>query len=166
MSYIYPEYLMLNPLKMISMKNKKILWTALPFLGGALFGISLLGLFSFCSSGPGSNEPVVTKISSADAHTFYQNYIRTASPYTGKLSGFTVDKAELTVMNTILGVAPSAAAFRFYFGTDASGTGIMIVCGVDANGADMTGNVYSATKNKVGPCPPLCDINSPIPGQQ
>ena len=148
------------------MKNKRLLWTVLPFVAGAIFGISLLGLLSFTGQPKMSGaEPVVTKISAADAHTFCQNYTRTATAYSGKMNGFTVDKAELTVMNTILGATPSVAGYRFYFGTDATGTGLLIICGIDANGADLTGNIYSATKNHVGPCPPICDVTSPIPGQ-
>jgi hypothetical protein len=145
------------------MKNKKIIWTALPFLAGAIFGISLLGLLSFTgsSNSPGPN-PVIAKISVADAHTYFQNYSKSVTALTSNIQGFTVDVAELTVMNSILLADPSAAGFRFYFGTDASQTAILIVCGVDAKGTDMTGNIYSVTTDKVGPCPPNCDVNSPI----
>jgi len=146
------------------MKNKKILWTALPFLAGAIFGISLLGLLSF--TGPsGPQDPVIARITAADAHTYFQNYYRNATTYNSKIKGFTVDKAELTVMNSILGAVPATAGFRFYFGNNASGTSILMVCGVDANGADMTGNIYSVTTNRVGPCPPVCDAGSSISGQ-
>ena len=136
---------------------------ALPFVAGAIFGISLLGLLSFTrQSAPQGAAPVITKISVEEAHTYFQNYLKNATPYTSKLNGFTIDKAELTVMNTIMGTTPAAAGYRFYFGTDALGTGLLIICGVDANGNDMTGNIFSATKNKVGPCPPSCDFSSPI----
>jgi hypothetical protein len=167
MSYIYPRYLIgYNPLNEIIMKNKKLLWMVLPFVAGAIFGISLLGLISHANQSKASApDPVVTRINITDAHAFCQNYSRVATAYTSKMNGFTVDKAELTVMNTILGLTPSAAGFRLYFGNDASGTGLMIICGIDASGADLTGNIYSATKSKVGPCPPFCDVNSPIPGQ-
>jgi hypothetical protein len=148
------------------MKNKKFLWTALPFLAGTIFGISLLGLLSFTghSKSPGP-EPAIARISVTDAHTCFQNYYKNASPYSSKMKGFTIDKAELTAMNAILGVAPSAAGFRIYFGTDASGTGLAIICGIDANGSDMTGSIYSAPTSNVGPCPTLCDAGSPISGQ-
>jgi hypothetical protein len=145
------------------MKNKKIIWMALPFLAGAIFGISLLGLLSFTgpSNSPGPNT-VTARISVTDAHTYFQNYYRSISTSTSSLKGFTVDLAELTVMNSILLADPSVAGFRSYFGTDASGTSILIICGIDANGADMTGNIYSVTTDHVGPCPPNCDVNSPI----
>ncbi len=145
------------------MKNKKIIWMALPFLAGAIFGISLLGLLSFTgpSNSPGSNT-VTTKISLGDAHTYFQNYAKSVTASTSNINSFTVDVAELTVMNSILLADPSAAGFRFYFGTDASQTSILIICGVDAKGIDMTGNIYSVTADKVGPCPPNCDVTSPI----
>jgi len=145
------------------MKNKKIIWTALPFLAGAIFGISLLGLLSFTgpSNSPGPNF-VIAKISVADAHTYFQNYSKSVTASTSNIKGFTVDLADLTVMNSILLADPSADGFRFYFGTDASGTSILIICGVDVNGTDMTGNIYSVTAGKVGPCPPNCDVNTPI----
>jgi len=148
------------------MKNKKILLTALPFLAGAIFGISLLGLLSFTSQpkSPGA-DPVITRISVTDAHTYFQNYYKTAASVTSRMKGFIVDKAELTAMNSILGLTPSAEGFRFYFGTDATGTGLLIICGVDSNGSDMTGNIYSATTKNIGPCPPSCDNGSPISGQ-
>ena len=147
------------------MKNKKILWAALPFLAGAIFGISLLGLLSFTgqSTSPGTNT-VIAKISSTDAHTYTQKYFKNATPYTSIMKGFTVDLAELTIMNSILAADPSAEGFRFYFGTDASGTGLLIVCGVDANGSDMTGTIFTAPIHYVGPCPPVCDLASPIGG--
>jgi hypothetical protein len=145
------------------MKNKKFLWMALPFAAGTIFGISLLGLLSFTGqTTPPGADPVITKITVMEAHTFYQNYIRNAVPYTGKMSGFTIDKAELTVMNQIMEATPTAAGYRFYFGTDSLRTGLLIICGIDANGNDITGNIFSATKNKVGPCPPICDLGSPI----
>ena len=148
------------------MKNKKILWTALPFLAGAIFGISVLGLLSFSSlsKSPGAN-PVISKISVDVAHAYAQKYLKNATLYTSKMKGFAIDLAELTIMNSILAADPSAGGFRFYFGTDASGTGVLIICGVDANGSDLTGNIYTAPTINVGPCPPVCDVNSPISGQ-
>jgi len=147
------------------MKNKKIFWTALPFLAGVIFGISLLGLLSFTgqSTSPGPIT-VIAKISSGDAFTYSQKYLKNAPPYTSIMKGFTVDLAELTIMNSILAADPSAAGFRFYFGTDASGTGILIICGVDANGGDMAGTIFTAPTHNVGPCPPVCDISKPIIG--
>lgn len=148
------------------MKNKKIIWMALPFLAGAIFGISLLGLLSFTgqSTSPGPNS-VIAKISVDVAHAYAQTYVKNATLYTSKITGFTIDLAELTIMNSILAADPSADGFRFYFGTDSSGTGLLIICGVDSNGSDMTGTVFTATTKNVGPCPPVCDKNSPIPGQ-
>jgi hypothetical protein len=148
------------------MKNKKFFWSALPFLAGAIFGISLLGLLSFTGQ-PKSlgTDPGVTKISTADAHTYAQKYLKSATPYTSIIKGFTVDLAELTIMNSILAADPSAEGFRFYFGTDASGTRLLITCGVDANGSDMTGTIFTAPPHNGGPCPPVCDLTSPISGQ-
>ena len=145
------------------MKNKKILWTVLPFLAGAIFGISLLGLLSFTgqSTSPGPNA-VIAKVSVDVAHAYAQKYSTNATPYTSNMKGFAVDLAELTIMNSILAADPTAVGFRFYFGTDASGTRILIICGVDANGSDMTGNIFTATTTNVGPCPPVCDVNHPI----
>jgi len=145
------------------MKNKKIIWTALPFLAGAIFGISLLGLLSFTGQSKLQGaDPAITRITVADAHTYFQNYFKKATPYTSIMKGFTIDKAGLTAMNTILGATPSAAGFRVYFGTDASGAGLWIICGVDSNGSDMTGNIYGTNTHPPSPCPPNCDLNSPI----
>ena len=144
------------------MKNKKILWTALPFLAGAIFGIFILGLFSFTSpsKSPAPN-PAIARISVADANVYFKNYYRSATPYTSTMKGFNVALEELTVMNSILAADPTVAGFRCYFGTNA-GASIMIICGVDAHGSDMTGNIYSSTATNIGPCPPICDLTSPI----
>lgn len=148
------------------MKNKKILWTALPFLAGAIFGISLLGLLSFTSQSKSPDaSPVISKVSVDVAHAYAQKYVKNAPLSTSVIKGFTVDLAELTIMNSILAADPSAEGFRFYLGTDASGNAVVITCGVDANGSDMTGTIFTAPPHNVGPCPPVCDVNSQISGQ-
>ena len=149
------------------MKNNKFLQMALPFVAGAVFGLGVWALYSFSQSPVSPADPAVTKISVTDAHTYSQNYYNNATLPTSKIKGFNIDKAGLTAMNTILGAAPTAAAagFRVYFGKDASGARLWIICGVDSNGSDMTGSIYSAKSTNADLCPWLCDASSPIPGQ-
>jgi hypothetical protein len=148
------------------MKHKKVLWTALPFLAGTIFGISILGLLSFTSE-PKSPDPgaAATKISVADAHTYFLNYYKTAKPDTSKMKGFTIGKEELSAMNSVLAAVPSAVGFRVYFGSYVSGTRLSVICGVDAKGSDITGTIYGVTTSKPSPCPPNCDTGSVITGQ-
>jgi hypothetical protein len=147
------------------MKNNKFLRMALPFLVGAVFGLGVWALYSFSQVSITPPDPPVTRISVTDAHTYSQNYYNTATASNSKIKGFNIDKAGVTTMNTILGAAPTAAGFRVYFGTDASGARLWIICGVDSNGSDMTGNIYSAKSTQADLCPWLCDASSPIPGQ-
>ena len=149
------------------MEKKKIFWTASTFVGGIIAGICILGLISFTSRPPQPQvgaDPVITKITTNEAQALYQAYIRTATTYSNKLKGFTIEKTQLSVMNTIMTATPAAAGFRIIYGINTSGTPVAIVCAVDASGADMTANIYSTTytSTKVGPCPPVCDVNSPI----
>ena len=145
------------------MKNKKIIWTALPFLAGAILEFPSWD----CSPLPVNPnhrvpKPLLPESLLLMPIPIFKTTSRNAIPYTSKMKGFTIDKAELNAMNIILGADPSAAGFRFYFGTDASGTGVAIICGTDAKGSDITGSIYSAVSNNIGPCPTVCDAGSPI----
>jgi hypothetical protein len=145
------------------MEKKKFLRMVLPFIAGAAVGFGVWALYSFTQSQ--SIVPGVGKITVADAHTYAQNYYNAATVPTEKIKGFTIDKGGLSAMNSILAATPTAAGFRIYFGTNASGAGLWIMCGMDPSGADMTANIYSSQSGTVGLCPKICDINSPVPAQ-
>ncbi len=55
---------------------------------------------------------------------------------------------------------PGCVALRIYYGLAADGTPNLILTGMDANGADLTGEILEKTY----PCPPFCDAASPLNG--
>jgi hypothetical protein len=148
------------------MKNNKFLQMALPFVIGAGFGLGIWALYSFSQALVLPPNPVAAKISVTDAHTYAQNYYNQAITPGDKIKGFTIDNAGLDAMNLIKGAAAiKPTGYRIYMGTDASGASLWVICGVDANGADMAGDLYSGKNDNVGLCPKICDIHSQIPGQ-
>jgi hypothetical protein len=167
MFYIYGEYInVCQTLKINSMKKRNLLWMGAAFVAGSMFGISLLGLFSFSSPNPQAGDSVLTTIPVADAHSYFQAYYRVTTPLNARLKGFAIDKAQATVISSMLTATPSVAGFRLYFGNDPSGNRVAIIVGINANGSDLTNNIYTTRASaNVGPCPTVCDANSPITAQ-
>jgi hypothetical protein len=132
-----------------------------PFVAGAIC-VSMVWVAYTYAFTPGV-DATATKINAADAHTFAQTYYTASTPMNVKLKAFTIDKSCFNALSTINTAVPTAAGFRIYLGTDASGARVYICCGVDNMGADMTGNIYSAKSLKVGPCPDVCDQSTTQP---
>jgi len=146
------------------MKKKNFLWMSAAFVAGSVFGITLLGLVSF--SGP-ANPPAAgpTKIDAKVAKAYYLAYIKNAQRYDSVIGGFAIDKDEFTAMNKLLTDVPTLAGFRIYMGIDGSGNNVALMIASDTDGKEVGTNVYSAVRSiHVGPCPPLCDSQSPISG--
>ena len=149
------------------MKKINFLWISAAFVAGSVFGIALLGLVSFTGpSTPPGPTPAVNKINVADAKKFYQKFMHTApNPDTSRIGGFAIDRETISAMSNVLKDVPSLSAFRIYMGVDGSGNKITMVIGADASGSEMSTSVWTAAMGaKVGPCPPICDIHSPISG--
>jgi hypothetical protein len=146
------------------MEKNKLLRIVLPFIVGAGFGFGVWALYSFTQSPPGT-DPAPVRLSVADAHIFAQNYYNGATTPTAKFKAFTIDKTALSALNTLQTGVSTATAFRIYLAKDASGAQYFVCCGVDVNGSDITGSIYGAKSTKVGPCPDVCDVNSPVSPQ-
>lgn len=146
------------------MKNNKYIITAIGFLSGMVFGIATIGFFSF-SNGPASPVPAggVVPITAAEARNYYSRYISEAGSFNQVLKGFTIDKAQLEAMNNIAKENPALTVFRIYMGKDNNSRKIGIVVGVDEKGLDAVKNtIYNTDSQNLSPCPPVCDLNSPI----
>jgi hypothetical protein len=142
------------------MKKKQLLWLSATFVAGALAGIFLMGLLSFRSP----SNPQQTTLTAAQAHTYLNNYLASVSGSTCVVKAFTLDKADVTAMSSLLTV-PGLAGFRIYNGIDNTGAKIAIIVPIDNTtpyGADLTTAILSAPVTKLGPCPPVCDVNSQI----
>lgn len=146
------------------MKIHKYIYPVAGFLAGIVSGISIIGLFAFSNSpvSPGSgggNSP----ISAADANTYFKNYMATAASLNQVVKGFTVDKSQLDAMNSIIAENAQLTGFRIYFGKDPGGQKSAIVVGVDSYGHDAVSNtIYHTSAPNNNPCPPVCDVTSPI----
>jgi hypothetical protein len=145
------------------MKAKNILYTGLGFLTGLVFGISVIGFYSF-SNGPAHPSPGgdPSAISAETARLLVKNYLADAAPATGVIKGFTVDRSLLASMNTLAGENTALAGFRVYFGKNADGKTAVLV-GVDNLGKDLVRNtIFSTNAKQTGICPPICDVASPL----
>ena len=146
------------------MKTKKYFFSAIGFLTGTVFGISIFVFLSF-TNGPVSPLPAagLVPITSADAHTCFGSYMSGAVSYNQVMKGFTIGKAQLDAMNAIAAENTALTGFRIYFGKDINARNIGIVVGVDNTGADAVKNsIFSTDGAKPGPCPPICDVASAI----
>jgi hypothetical protein len=127
-------------------------------------GVSVIGLYSF-TSGPVSPAPAagITPVTSTVAHGFFNNYIATATSFNQVIKGFTIDKAQLDAMNTIAKENSGLTGFRIYLGKDNNARNIGIVVGVDYLGMDAVKNtIFITDSQRLSPCPPICDVSSPI----
>ncbi len=146
------------------MKTKKYFFTVLGFFAGIVFGVSIIGLYSF-SNGPASEASGsgVVAVSADIAKSYCRNYLADATPMTQVIKGFTIDKVQLDAMNLIAKENPQLAGFRIYIGKDNTTKKIAIVVGVDNLGVDAVKNtIYTTDSQKLSPCPPICDVSSPI----
>jgi hypothetical protein len=146
------------------MKTNKCFVPALGFFAGLVVGISIIGLLAFTNApvrpAPGAGIIVITV---AEAHGFVNNYLKDAAPINQVVKGFTIDKAQLAAMKSLSEENPALTGFRIYFGKDNSAKRVGIVVGVDNAGKDaVTGSILNTESQNLSPCPPVCDVNSPI----
>ena len=136
--------------------------TALGFLTGTVFGISVIVILSF-TSGPGNPGSGITPISPADAHTYCKNYFSTTEAFNQVIKGFTLDRSQFEAMNSLVRENSTLTGFRVYFGKDSNSKKVGIVVGIDSNGKDAVNNtIYNTSSPTLDPCPPICDVSSPI----
>jgi hypothetical protein len=72
-------------------------------------------------------------------------------------------KAHLINKQALLDVMQPAdvASVRVYLAIDDNNVQKLVLVGVDANGKDLIDESHIIT-DKTSPCPPICDINSPL----
>ncbi|MDP1621253.1 MAG: hypothetical protein Q8M08_02830 [Bacteroidales bacterium] len=146
------------------MKTKKLFFTVIGFISGMVIGISMIGLYSF-TSGPAASAPTggIVPITAAEANAFVRNYQADAAPLNKVIKGFTIDKEQLDAMNSIIKENPALTGFRIYLGKNIDARTIGIVVGVDNTGKDAFKNtIFNTDSKNLSPCPPICDVSSPI----
>jgi hypothetical protein len=146
------------------MKSKKYYSTLAGFMAGALLGLSVAGFLSF-TSGPAApgGEQGITPVTAVTANGYVRTYTTGALPLNKVLKGFTVDRLQLQAMNTIAAENTALTGYRIYLGKDAAGKPLTIVVGVDNLGKDAVKNsIFATDARQASPCPPVCDVSSPI----
>ncbi|MEI7662176.1 MAG: hypothetical protein WCK34_08260 [Bacteroidota bacterium] len=146
------------------MKTNKYFFSVMGFITGTVFGISVFLFLSFTNgpAAPAQGSGVVA-ITSADAHTCFTKYLSGAVSYNQVIKGINIDRTQLEAMNSISGENPALPGFRIYFGKDNTGRSVAIVVGVDSMGKDAVKNtIFNTDAPKFSPCPPICDVSSPI----
>ena len=145
------------------MKTNKYFLTVIGFFSGIVVTISFMGLFAF-SSGPGSPAPGGgnVPVSVAVANGYFKNYMASAVSVNQVIKGFTVDKNQLEAMNNIAKENTTLRGFRIYMGRDNNANPVSIVVGIDGKGLDAVNNTIYNTNSPGNPCPPVCDVASPI----
>ena len=136
------------------------------FIFGAISVVSIFALLSFSGMGdPAVSPGTVTSITASEANALLSNYLKTADTIHKPLKGFFLDEQELEALNMVAGKNPTLAGFRIYFGKDPKGMLVGMVVAVDDKNADLISNgIYKTGSVKTGPCPVICDMESPISG--
>jgi len=145
------------------MKKNQIALMAVTFISGIVLGVSSMGLFSFT----GTTQvpvflPAANKITAQEANALARSYYDKAAPVNEVVRGFSVNKEQLSAMNSLLNENGGLSGFRVYLGFDERSGGVGVVVGVDGSGKDVTNSIYRSSSNGSGPCPTICDVNSNI----
>lgn len=151
-------------LNKLTMKTKNYLFTILGFFAGLVSGVALIGLFGFADA-PSSPAPAggVTPVSATVANGYFRNYMADAAPLNAVIKGFSIDRTQLDAMNRLVSENAALIGFRVYMGKDNSDRKTGIVVGVDNTGKDAVKNTIFSTDSQISsPCPPVCDVNSPL----
>jgi hypothetical protein len=84
---------------------------------------------------------------------YYANAISVDS-----LRGFSISLRQFNAMQMILNNDPTVQGFRIYMGVDSAGP-VRLVVGFGSPDHDV---VYETSDENSGPCPHVCDLDSPI----
>ena len=146
------------------MKSTRIKLPFLTFSAGVLFGIFLIGIYSFTTEVPGSAlPPGNSQISVGDANAMFLRYYNSAPDLNARFKGFAVNREEFNAIQTLFSKDETLDACRIYLGRDKNQNDVRIVVGVNGNGLDVvTGGVYRTQSMGSSPCPTVCDVASPI----
>jgi hypothetical protein len=160
------KHLFIQILNNTHMKSNKYFFPGLGFAAGILFGFAIIALYSFTSGPASAGGGAIVPISAADAKTYVSNYMSDATAVNDIIKGFTIARGQLDAMNAIAKENPGVAGFRVYLGKDNEARNVGIVIGIDGQGKDaLNGKVYNTDAGSLSPCPPVCDVSSPIANQ-
>ncbi|HNY01610.1 MAG TPA: hypothetical protein PKG48_03430 [Bacteroidales bacterium] len=128
------------------------------FLAGMILGLGFLGLVSFTAA-PGGGATVTAE----QARSYIANYAAGATSAGEVIKGFTIDRSQFEAMSSLSKENGALAGFRIYLGRDESSRLRGIVVGMDGQGRDVVnGSIFNTDAKSVSPCPPACEITSPL----
>jgi hypothetical protein len=152
------------------MDNKKVFsWIGI-FLVGVIVGGLIIYLVccncnvcckQSCKNDGGKNGkgPVHATISVDTAKAYFKCYMKHPRSI-DTLVAFSVSKEQLEVMALLSENDAAVKSFRIYMGVFGDPEPVNMVVGVDAEGDDITDNIYKTAPSD--PCPDLCDKESDI----
>lgn len=80
----------------------------------------------------------------------------------GVFVAYNINLSQLNAMNLLRNSDSTLTGFRIYPGVFGDPTNVTIVVGVDGAGDDNTSTIYTTGAAGTGPCPTVCDAESPI----
>lgn len=101
--------------------------------------------------------PLLISVDSANA--YFKCYMKTPLSV-NNLQAFSVNLQQLQAMQTLLAHDSTAKGFRIYLGIVGDPTDVNMVVATDTEGNDKASEIYLTAR--AGPCPDLCDVDSPI----
>jgi hypothetical protein len=155
------------------MKNMKTLRMILLFLGGIIIGCGIMWLVccncmtcgNSCCGGQNLEDtlklPPVSKISLDSAKASFRCYMK-APVNADTLRAFSVNLEQYHAMMLLLKDNPRLKGFRMYMGVIGDPVDVLLVTGTDDNGADVCSTIFTTDRSSAGPCPKICDKESPI----
>jgi hypothetical protein len=102
------------------------------------------------------------KMIPADTARAYFNCYMQHPDTVGVFKGFNLNLEVLNAMNLIAAADTNIKGFRIYMGVFGDPTDVGIVVGVNGSGDDNTSTIYTTPGTGVGPCPDVCDDESPV----
>jgi hypothetical protein len=146
------------------MKMTNIARYSLVYIFGVVTAIGLLSLYSFTRPAAPVNAPeAFTPVTVAEANALFLGYFKTATKPDSPVKGFFLDRNQLEALNQLGQETPDAPGFRVYLGREKEGSLVGILVAVDKNNIDLVvKGVFKTASAVTGPCPTVCDSQSPI----
>lgn len=146
------------------MKTSKTTRPFLTFAAGLLFGIFLIGIYSFTIESPDlPNPPDNSQISVDEANSMFFRYYNSSSEINARFKGFSINRDEINAIQALISRDETLDGCRIYLGKNRNNKDVRIVVGVNNNGQDaVASGVYQTQPKNSSPCPTICDGDSPI----
>jgi hypothetical protein len=104
----------------------------------------------------------LTRISADSAHIYFDNYFRTAMVYKEPFKGFTIGREQINALTNLFKNNSTLTGVRIYMAAKRN-IKTRVVAGIDERDHDILTHIYRMEVAQSDPCPPICDLQSPIP---